>query len=187
MQLSHEAIVDAYNALPDVVSSYLAKENVGKVVAAIGRRNNLHVDTVGTLAEAVTHMLLGLISPPELMREMASMRISDSTAASIAKELNEEIFKPLHAQMRSGTATDNRGSSIPLTGVPAPLGTTTPVSSNQPAVPAYQAHVSHPIPTPSPVDTPRAQVVDPSFRAPSSQSTTASRPYSIDPYREPIE
>lgn len=186
MKPSHEDIVDAYNALPDVVSSYLAQENVGKVVSTIGSRNNLHMDTIGSLAEAVTHMLLGLISPPELMREMATMRISDTTAAAIARELNEQIFKPLHAQMRSGTIPTNQASSIPLASVPAPLGRTVPAAATQSVNPLFSEPVSRPVPAPNPIDMPRKQEVESPSRAP-SPGIVSAKPYATDPYREPIE
>lgn len=202
MRVSPEDLTGAFAKLPLVVREYIAGPDLGAAVSRIGTNQGLHVDTVGKLAESVMHMLLGFISPTELVSEVQGLGIERERAMNITKELNEQIFKPLHQKMReSGAGEPARVPAPPQTPVPAPLGRSEPVASIPPPPAPIQAA---PVPPPAPAAAVEPAIVDPlpayqplprretprPYIAPDIGGLPTPPPpksYARDPYREPVE
>ncbi len=194
MEISHDQLLRAYNALPATVREYLASGELGPLMRRLGTKHQLHVDTIGSLDEAVGLMLTGLMDPNQLMQEMNNLGIVNPKASLIAKDLNDAVFKPLHDRMRAESGK-RVPANPPLAGVPAPLGTTPTAPPRAVAAATPPAPRPAPPPRPEPIIPPAPFVPTPprETRAPVMPNAATQPPapipknYARDPYREPID
>lgn len=105
MEISPDAYAEAYDALPEVIRTYLAEGKIGEIVTDIGAKYSFHVDVVGKLARNASYMLMGLVSPAELLGELVLEGIDSGVAKSVLAELNTRIFIPLREEMHKAPST----------------------------------------------------------------------------------
>ena len=94
--------MNAYNNAPDIVRVVFNDEKTTEIIMGVQAEFQLHVDSAGVLGKGVGHMLLGLVSPPELVQKLVAAGIPNASAQQIIAEINQKIFVPLREQVRSG-------------------------------------------------------------------------------------
>src|SRR3989344_1060873 len=78
------------------------------IISAFRSKYNLHIDTVGMIAELNRNMLLGLVNPQEFLQELITAGIPDKDAREIMAEVNQKGFVPLREEMRKGGVTQQQ-------------------------------------------------------------------------------
>lgn len=85
-----------YPHLPMDVQNALVDENLSINVEGIGRKLTLDDDQIATLTRIVVRILGGIISPKDLIKEIAErLEIPASDATLLAQEINKTIFTPI--------------------------------------------------------------------------------------------
>ena len=170
--ISDENVQQAYVRVPPPLRAILDSDTaIPEVVSELGYEYKLHIDQIGTIAEATRNMLLGLIRPHEFLEGLLEARIPEEDARRIMGEINEKIFKPVQAEMRkSGTMPSPAPAPAPKTptlSVPPPRGR----PSAMPVAPGPSALPREAAPTPRPVTAPA-----PSYGAATSQPASDRAP-----------
>jgi hypothetical protein len=98
MTFPDSQIIAAIESAPPYIRDYIRSGNMALVVAEIGQKNKLHIDTIGTLAALTRNMLVGLMSPVEVLGELSALGMPEEISKKILAELNEQIFKPIREQ-----------------------------------------------------------------------------------------
>ncbi|MFH1178597.1 MAG: hypothetical protein V1711_02665 [bacterium] len=241
----------ALKASPKVIQNELATGyGTADIIRTFGPKYNLHIDTLGVIAELNRNMLLGLVRPEEFFKELITAGIQDKDVKEIMTEINQKIFVPLRERMRSGktivSESEKSTESIAQTrpkevlrwgeSVPQPPRLAQVIAK----VPTYEApeqkskyfHLENKIPLPRPtIQSPQPAMLAPTpvaneklledheephidisnkvqgaslpgtqpptpvpssapltpYPLPLKPSAPPARPYSIDPYREPID
>ena len=106
MDISHERYVSTFNSLPPVIRSYIVDGSVAPIIEDIGKKYSFHVDVIGKLEQESTYMLMGLISPAEILGEMVLSNISSDVAKSVLQDLNSRIFTPLQKRIREDSSME---------------------------------------------------------------------------------
>lgn len=119
--------------VPRPVRDYILNDLSGKV-RELMTRYNLHVDQGGVLQGELMIMMLGQQEPAEFMQELKNAGIPDAAVQSLMHDINEEIFKPIRAAERGGSA--------------APTPSPEPVEAVAPAIPEPAAPQAPPAPEP---------------------------------------
>ncbi|MFA6006552.1 MAG: hypothetical protein WC764_02385 [Candidatus Paceibacterota bacterium] len=86
------------NSMDEVAS--ISLETTSKIIK-IGEKNNLHFDQTGFLSDAVNWVLDGQIPASSFKQNIVSLlKIDDYKAATLAQDVNEQIFKPVQESLR---------------------------------------------------------------------------------------
>ena|SRR3989344_1877023 len=191
-----EELVALMQKAPQPIQDAISDPGTALTILALGKKANLHIDTIGTIAELNTSMLLGLISPLEFLDELIRLQIPEAQAKQIMIEINQKIFMPIQQKMRGPqvanpispppkpppppspkvslptpehTLSDHEEAHIEI-GAPPPnlpgASSTTPPSLQAPPLPKP---VQRPLPPPPPPPPPKITS------------------YTADPYRESFE
>ena len=192
---TQQQVIEAYKRLPPPVQEFLADpDKLARVLTDIRNAHSLHIDVVGQISESIGYLLLGLVGPSEFRDVLKIVGVSEGTANDIINEINQKIFVPLREEMRKSQVAEvkppqpqrselrNVLASVTKEVPHAPLGTSQGTAKlledhEEPhiefkktaAPPANLPGVIHhpPLPTPPPI--------------------LPTKPYSSDPYREPID
>ncbi|MFM2330830.1 MAG: hypothetical protein RLZZ26_337 [Candidatus Parcubacteria bacterium] len=116
------AVRKAPKPVQEIISSRL---EVAGTIAEISKKHQLQLDQIGLLAELNRNMLLGLVSPEELLGELILAKVSDVQARGVISDINEKIFVPLRAQMQGGAAGAPQ-MPAPVASAPQPVRPATP-------------------------------------------------------------
>lgn len=98
-----EQIIAAIDNAPEPVRSVIRDIETSRTIGSIGKTYGIHIDTIGKVAELNRNLLIGLMSPAEVLGELIMAGVDTDTAKNILKELNERIFMPVQAKMRLGS------------------------------------------------------------------------------------
>lgn len=80
-------------ALPEPVKKAIGSFDWARVVFDIGRKYNMHVNSIGDLQTEVMLVVLGLVTPAEFEKELTGRIETDSEkAGKIADEVNTSVF-----------------------------------------------------------------------------------------------
>jgi len=201
-----ESIKQVMQTLPPVIRNYLAQGKYSVVAQNLMATYSLHIDQSGILEREIMLLLMGIENPTEFTEALVNeARIDKQTVSKIVQDVNEQVFIPLKEQeMKSkGTDTeepakliaqnpsailqspvtdekfleDHEEPHIEINKIPNPLPKTAPPTPNLPGVIA-------PLPPPPPIPTPLKPLTLP--LKPVTPPVPA-KPYSVDPYREPLE
>lgn len=101
MNLTENAIEQAIQSAPPLVR-VLAEDDaqISDVTFTLGTKHALRADALGVLFDCTRAMLVGLISPQEVIGELAAVGVAETTAREILADLNTQIFTPLRAEMQ---------------------------------------------------------------------------------------
>lgn len=167
-----EQLRDIYRLVPEDIQEAIFSIDTTEKIQTIGKKYNLHIDQVGSLAHQVGLLMLGITKPNHFINEIAlDMHITPQKASEVAQEVNEQIFKPIRESLKKIHGLDG---SPPLTAsVPSsPRGDQTHYSKTESLLPKN--------------DDPLIQYLSTSNNS-TKTSTPTSQSYTHDPYREPIE
>jgi hypothetical protein len=155
MEVPHERYVTTFNNLPPLLRSYIVDGEISKVVADIGKTYSFHVDVTGQLEQQSIYMLMGLMSPAELLGELVLTGISSDTAKAVLDELNRRVFTPLQKKMRESgpVAQQNAPAAAALTQAQTPAKVTSETAPDPPP-PAVRAVLEEPPVKPQEKSTP---------------------------------
>lgn len=143
MKVTHAQYVTAFNNLPPVICSYILDGEVDPVIEDIGNKYSFHVDVVGELHEHTIYMLMGLVSPAELLGSLVLKGINADVAKSVLEELNSRVFMPLQKKMRETPQEDTDENSGAEETAPAEAA---PAQSTAPRVAAEEKAISEAAP-----------------------------------------
>ena len=111
MEISHEQYVSTFNSLPLVIRSFIVDGSIAPIIQDIGKTYSLHVDVLGELDEQATYMLMGLISPAEVLGKLVLADVPSDAAKAILQELNTRVFTPLQKRMRENPSGESEDAT----------------------------------------------------------------------------
>ncbi|MBP9855981.1 MAG: hypothetical protein KBC48_01580 [Candidatus Pacebacteria bacterium] len=153
---------ELYGKLPKNIQEVISSEDTDEKIFDISQKYDLHIDTTGGLGKLTLMVMIGLLKPQEFIPELIKrLKLDQETANKVAKEVNEQIFKPVHDSLKRIHGLD--GSKPLMEDVKAEL-----VAQNNAPTPTFDNRIGKYFST--------NQTSDP--------NTLAPRPYTQDPYRE---
>lgn len=212
MRYTKEQIDEKFKALHASIQDAVLSSKTEEEIRKVSDKYKLHVDVAGLLNEEIVYTLVGLNNASDFKTRLASAGIPEDTLDSIVKDVNEQIFLPIReslkeienknieeAKMEQREEDQNREQDVIQETVQKTQGQlphqapqTTP-EKKEPAHPNLsdeslggQAHSSDIFEDKltKQVRTPKEHV---RLDEPAIKSQEKKKPYSIDPYREPIE
>lgn len=126
MTQNDEEFEKIFAELPEDVKEAMTAVNTVNIMMDMKIKYGLHIDQVGELSAEVGMLMIGAIHPQEFIGKVeAGLRIPRETAAQIAAEVNEKIFRPVRESLMQihkmrevgGGASDSMGDAPA-----APLG-----------------------------------------------------------------
>lgn len=97
------SIAQVMQVLPPPIRQYLSQGKYSVVAKSLMTTYNLHIDQGGILEREIMLLLMGIENPDEFAASLASeAAISEEVIGQIMVDINQEIFVPLHNQMKSG-------------------------------------------------------------------------------------
>jgi len=91
---------ERFNVLSDEIKNIIAKSNYYTKLYAIAEKNKLNVPQMGTLEETVTGVMIGSIHPDDFEKMLIkNLGLPEGIVREIADEVNNQILKPIRAQM----------------------------------------------------------------------------------------
>ncbi|HEY4512838.1 MAG TPA: hypothetical protein VJH63_04300 [Candidatus Paceibacterota bacterium] len=110
--------VEIFYKLPPEIKDVVASDDTIKRIWAIGEKHRLHIDKIGVMNNISYDVIMGLIPSRNFSKELASeLQISLLEAAAVARDIDEEIFKPIKKIMIAmyGDGAPNKPSSSLVT------------------------------------------------------------------------
>lgn len=90
-----------FKALPPDIQEALTAVASVDTIFAIGKKHGLMVDQIGTMADEIWKVMLGLANPKDFIRNLASaLGIESEKASAIASEVNTQMFQPVRESLR---------------------------------------------------------------------------------------
>ncbi|MBI4065600.1 hypothetical protein HY412_00195 [Candidatus Kaiserbacteria bacterium] len=181
--------------LPLPIQKFFEQRKLGEIARLLMERYALHIDQGAILERELMLVLLGFEGPDEFADALyKELPVSKQTIADIMADINKEVFVPLREEMRKSSAEVKP---------PQPASSPQkPVSSNQPPAsrlledheePHIEFKKTTPPPPPNlpgvihhsplPTQKPAPSIIP---TPPKSIPPVPPKPYSSDPYREPI-
>lgn len=134
MHITEQAIEQAIGAAPSMVRQVVEDDaKISDITFELGKRHSLRADALGVLFDCTRAMLVGLVSPQEVVADLKMVGVAETTAREILADLNEQLFMPLRTEMQKVGVQDNEEKAA----VPAP--STPPAPVTQVPVPSYIA------------------------------------------------
>ncbi len=182
MKLSPEEFYVVFQKLPYPIKEFLSSPNFGDMIDELQVKHKLHVDTTGTLAEGVTQMIAGIISPTQFLQELRGAGVSDVVANNLLQDLNTRVFKPLNEKIREDgfvvpTTSESRPEQPQARPAPQTLRATQPLQTSPPnppvplpPTPAVSVAPQPVPPQPKPIPSPVAQPTPRPIAAPAMRT-----------------
>jgi hypothetical protein len=151
--------------LPADIKAAIESADLATHIHDIGEKNKLHIDQVGTLEDEIYLSMLGFSRTDEFAKNIEKrLNVSAEQAAAITKDADEQIFLAIRESMKKFA----EAKAAPVAPLPQPLKEIEP-----PPMPAAEAMLAAPTITPAVPASPA--------------SSPTPKPYTQDPYREPVE
>ena len=207
MEEPKKIIEEQFKKLPKALQDAIVDSNLYKKMRAISEKHKMLIDKASIFENETMFVMLGLENSTDYTNNLKKeMRIDDSEAQEIAKEVNEQIFLPIRESLKEmeDKNTEEARKEVRETGTvqepesAEPETTTEPVEQTQtPAnAPATQEKSAKKEETgehkPSNIfenkltEQVRSPKENVRMEEPSSKKGKAA-PRSVDPYREPID
>lgn len=183
MHISKEQYVDTFNALPEPVRAFLVADDFGIKIQRIVQPYNLHVDTIGVLSESTSYMLMGLMSPSQVLGELATAGVDSDTAQKVLAEINEKVFKPIRQQLQDQGTVQTPAKPKPEQKVSKPVEQTLP-PNNGPVPNRIPVPIYSPLPVSSTPSVPPTRVQPPPNLPGQMPEPPAPRPVPPTPHIE---
>ncbi len=152
---SEDEIISALEKAPPAVQDVATSPATARLIATFG--NGLQIDQIGKVAELNRNMLIGLLSPQELLGELTALGIESAQAQKIMSQINQQIFIPLRQQMQQGGGTMPKSVSAPVPSYqPPPVPRPAPPQMSAPPQATFTPpQASSPLPPRPPVPQPQ--------------------------------
>lgn len=176
MTHTKEQLYEIYRGLPEEIQDVMASMDSTYAIRTIGQKHQLHIDQIGELADAVGLVMLGLEKTDKLLSNIQTrLKIDQTTANAIAREVNEQIFLPIRESLQK--LHENKApDGVETIQTPAP---TPPQSAGElPDKDKLLDEIEHPAKTPQ--DTVFEKKLGQLFRIPREE-------VDLDPYQEKPE
>ena len=181
----NESVAEVMRSLPPAIQEYLAQERYTPIAKGLMTKYQLRIDQGGVLEREIMLLLMGIENPDEFTQTLAEeARLDQQTINGITHDVNDQIFVPLQEEMKRS------GSEVPMT-------PKVEQQTAKPVIPQPQKyfHLENKIPPPPrpvqiPVDNKKLleDHEEPhTDLSPPPRPVTPAKPYSDDPYHEPIE
>lgn len=139
-----DAVATLLRELPKPVQDFITGPERSRIALSLSQKYGLHVDQAGEFEIAFIHMLLGVSTPEEFAKTLAAAGIPPSVVASLAADVNEQVFMPLRkAEQGSRPAVPAPAPIVRPAAVPAPA-----LQPVQPFVPVLPAEAVRSAPEP---------------------------------------
>ena len=104
-----ESVAQVMQTLPPPIRNYLTQGKYTAVAQSLMAKYGLRIDQGGVLEREIMLLLMGIDNPDEFTKSLTEeAKLDQQTINSISKDVNEQIFVPLRAEMmKSG------GENIP--------------------------------------------------------------------------
>jgi hypothetical protein len=201
---SQEEAQKRFAALPKDVQDFMDSPEMLNLVKGIAEKNHLHIDQLGLLEAEVSATMMGFTEPADFERMLVkNLAIAAPQAQSIAKDINDGVFIKIRESMKKTYEAQKIGTPVAIsrppalaTPVPEEPAPTVPSAPLAPAMPQIHgadmmlmqksvsvAPMAAPVATPPPPAAPKPAT--PATPAPVAEAPKP-KPYTADPYREPI-
>jgi hypothetical protein len=182
MDETQEIIKEQLNTLPKVIKDAISSIDLGGKIRRIADKNMLHIDQAGVLENETMFVMIGL-EPIEDYKEniKRELNISRDRAQAITAEIDKEIFMSIREAMKKvqNNTTDESEEIKKQVEKQNLVRHTAPPPPN--------------LPTAEPVAPAQSQDIDSNLVArhlsdeQDKPHFEKKKPYSTDPYREPVE
>ena len=173
---------DRFRRLPQDIQDALFAMESSEAVREIGRKNALHIDQMGSLANLLGDTMLGYVSYTNFREEVQKrLRLDNATTERVVADTNDLVFAPIRESLKrvvvraeedvpnqETSEAGSRAKAEPKVG-----------SGTQPDPDPFSSKLEGSIRTEN-----REERIE---SAPVNLSPEKSRPYNKDPYREPVE
>ena len=190
-----ESIKQVMKTLPPVIRDYLSQGKYTAVARELMAKYSLHIDQSGILEREIMLLLMGIENPTEFTKALVEeAKIDKQIVDKIVQDVNTQIFIPLKAEEMKSRGND---SEKPAVQKPPAVNEKLLENHEEPSVALREANDLasmgiNKIPfspkkiVPSPANLPGTIQPLKQKTVPSTPPPPA-KPYSTDPYREPIE
>ncbi len=94
-------VIEQYKKLPQTLKVALFSDDTTEAIFDIGKKNNLTVEQMGTLADETGLIILGITRPEDYAKNVAARLLTNPTATNnIVQEINEKIFGPIRDDLK---------------------------------------------------------------------------------------
>lgn len=164
-----EEIQKKFDALPSDIKTLVYGANMLSLIQNLGQKYQLHVDQLGTLEAETADVMSGFSDPKDFVSNIKeSLKIDDTKATGIAKDINEQLFVKIRESMKKVYEQQKAGNESVI------------VAPKPPEITSADKILTEKTVTiaPKPPASPKA-----------TQDTAPLKPgpYKTDPYREPPE
>jgi hypothetical protein len=122
MEYTKEQLRALYLKLPENVKEVLNSEDTLDKTEAIGKKFNLHIDKTGALSKDIGQLILGALKPGEFIAQLSrDLKMPIDQVQPIAKEVNEQIFKPIRESLKKIHGLDGSQTIEQVTSAPPNL------------------------------------------------------------------
>jgi len=102
MPYTKEQLDKMFSDLPDDVKEAMTSVDTRDVLNEIKEKYKLHIDQVGQLSAEIALLMVGAASPQRFISNLEIlMKIPKETAATIASEVNEKIFRTVRTSLKN--------------------------------------------------------------------------------------
>ncbi|MEW5907750.1 MAG: hypothetical protein AB1643_01015 [Patescibacteria group bacterium] len=101
MEYTQEQLKTAYKNLPPDLQDAIFNVESAQVIQIIGKNNNLTAEQIGSLAEEIALIMLGLNHPTEFIPNLSHhLNIDKEAAKKIAQEVNDQLFSKVRHSLK---------------------------------------------------------------------------------------
>lgn len=143
-----DAVAEALRALPKPVQDFVTGPERARIATTLSQKYGLHVDQSGVFDVAFIHMLLGVSTPEEFTKTLADTGIAPTVVASLAADVNEQVFIPLRKAEQAVSSAPAAVAPVPL--APRLVAVSAPMlQPSQPFTPTLPAEAIRNTPGPA--------------------------------------
>ena len=97
-----EEKLNLFNHLPPQLQEVMLSDATANTMDEMGKKYNLNDEKVSLLSKLVGDVILGILSPPNLISEIISkLAVDQNVASQISQEINAKLFAPVANFMKS--------------------------------------------------------------------------------------
>ncbi|MEK7556123.1 MAG: hypothetical protein AAB523_02445 [Patescibacteria group bacterium] len=100
MDNDKEQLLEQFKKLPKDLQAAITSNDVDTAMQEISKRNHLHIDQAGELADEVGLVLLGVVHPDDFLEDVLfRLKVDRKAAVEIVADVNEHIFKKVRESL----------------------------------------------------------------------------------------
>jgi hypothetical protein len=187
--LDQKEIAELVKTLPTSIQEAINHSNWAMKLSVIAKRHNLMLDQMSLLEKLVFLIMLGVINPKEIDKEMAEIGIKSDQINSLVTEIEQEIFQKIKSELIDNfEKLESLEDEEIAPSVKNPLERDSILKEiedhDDSHLPATQINIPVPAKTPQ-IPTTSAQIpVNPVAQNLQTPTVSAPTTMKIDPYRE---